>query len=335
MKLTIFGAGAIGSEFGGHLAASGADVTLIGRGPHAEAMAERGLVMATAESRRTVAVRVVTDAAALPKQDVVIVCVKAHAVERAAEQIAALLHEESLAVFALNGLPWWYFQNHGGRFDGAILRSLDPEGHITRTLPAKHVIGTAVYQATTITAPGEIHYLDLPYNTMYLGELDRSLSPRLQKLEAMLKEGGIRTHALEDIRAKIWDKLWGNIAFNPVTALTHATMDAVVQSYDDTDLMEAIMNEARTVGEKIGVTFVGRPWNKLETSARLVGHKTSMLQDIDAGRPTEIEAIVGAVREIGKWLEVEMPHLNGLYSLIRLKERFYRPAGSGNETRPS
>lgn len=335
MKLTIFGAGAIGSEFGGHLAAAGADVTLIGRGMHAQAMAERGLVMTTTQSRRSVSVRVLNETTALPKQDVVIVCVKAYAVEQAAEQIASLLHEESLAVFALNGLPWWYFQNHGGRFDGAILRSLDPQGHITRTIPAKHIIGTAVYQATTITAPGEIHYLDLPYNTMFIGELHRELTPRLQRLEAWLKDGGIRTQALEDIRAKIWDKLWGNIAFNPVTALTHATMDAVVQNYNDTDLMEAIMHEARMVGEKIGITFVGRPWHKLETSARLVGHKTSMLQDMEAGRPTEIEAIVGAVREIGKWLEVEMPHLNGLYSLVRLKERFYRADGSGNDTRPS
>lgn len=325
MKLCIFGAGAIGSEFGGRLAESCADVTLIGRGAHAEAMRERGLGMSTEAGRRVVPVRVTSDSASLPKQDVVIVCLKAHAVAAAAEQIAALLHEESLAVFALNGLPWWYFHKHGGRFNGQRLRSLDPDGVIWNSIDRDRVIGTAVYQATTVTAPGEIHFLDLPYCTMFLGEPDRSLSPRLLTLEKTLREGGIRVEALQDIRAKIWDKLWGNIAFNPVTALTHATMDAVVENYDDTDLMEAIMHEARMVGEKIGITFTGRPANKLESSSRLKGHKTSMLQDIEAGRPTEIEAIVGAVREIGKWLEVEMPHLNGLYSLVRLKERFYRP----------
>jgi 2-dehydropantoate 2-reductase len=334
MNVTIFGAGAIGSEFGGHLSAAGAEVTLIGRGAHAQTMQEQGLRMVSVEKSHTVPVRVVQESAGLPKQDVVIVCLKAHALEAAAAQIAALIHAQSTVVFALNGLPWWYFHKHGGRFDGQGLRSLDPRGVIWQTIDPDHVIGTAVYQAATVVAPGEIHYLDLPYNTLFIGEPDRTLSPRLLALETWLKEGGIRTEALEDIRGKIWDKLWGNIAFNPVTALTHATMDAVVQNYDDTDLMEAIMNEARTVGEKIGVTFSGRPWQKLEKSAALKGHKTSMLQDMEAGRPTEIEAIVGAVREIGKWLEVEMPHLNGLYSLVRLKERFYRP-GSVNVITPS
>jgi 2-dehydropantoate 2-reductase len=334
MKLCIFGAGAIGSEFGGHLSAAGADVVMIGRGAHAQAMQSAGLRMVSAEGERQVPVRVRQDTASLPAQDIIIVCLKAYAIAAAAPQIAALCHADTHIVFALNGMPWWYFYRHGGRFDGQRLRSLDPQGVIWDAIDPARVIGTAVYQATTITAPGEIHYLDLAYNTMYLGEPDRTLSPRLMALETVLREGGIRVQALPDIRAKIWDKLWGNIAFNPVTALTHATMDAVVQNYDDTDLMEAIMNEARMVGEKIGITFQLRPAERLEAAAKLIGHKTSMLQDMEAGKATEIEAIVGAVREIGKWLEVEMPHLNGLYSLVRLKERFYS-VGVTNAIRPS
>ncbi|MBY0355457.1 MAG: 2-dehydropantoate 2-reductase [Rickettsiales bacterium] len=334
MKICIFGAGAIGSELGGRLTHSGADVVMVARGAHAEAMQASGLRMVTSERDHRVPVRVVEASHPLPPQDVVIVCVKAHAVADAATQIAALLHEESLVVFVLNGLPWWYFHAHGGRFDGTRLHSLDPDSVIWKTLPRAQVIGTATYQATTITKPGEIHFMDMPYNTLFIGEPDRSLSPRLLQLEALLRSGAIRTQALEDIRSQIWDKLWGNIAFNPVTALTHATMDAVVEHYHDTDLMEAIMNEARMVGEKIGIHFSVRPSQKLDAASALRGHKTSMLQDMEAGRPTEIEAIVGAVREIGKWLEVEMPHLNGLYSLVRLKERFYAPIAR-NVMRPS
>lgn len=326
MKLCIFGSGAIGSEFGGHLTAAGAEVVMIGRGPHAQAMRDAGLMMHSDTTEKYAKVRVVEHAAELPKQDVVIVCIKAHAVRAAAASIASLLHPESLVVFAVNGLPWWYFHLHGGPFDGRHLQALDPNGEIAGMIQPAQVIGTAVYQATTVTSPGVIHYLDLPINTLFLGEPDRSLSPRLLSLEKTLSEGGIRTQAIADIRSRIWDKLWGNIAFNPVTALTHATMDAVVERYDDTDLMEAIMGEARAVGEKIGITFHGKPADKLEATARLKGHKTSMLQDIEAGRPTEIDAIVGAVREIGKWVEADMPYLNGLYSLVRLKEQFYKPA---------
>ncbi len=327
MKYCVFGAGAIGSLIGGKLAQSGMDVSLIGRGRHLEAMQQGGLTLASDLGEEvTVHPRAARHASELDKQDVIILSTKSHSIAASAEDIASLMHDKTVIVHALNGLPWWYFYKHGGKWDDNRLKTLDPHDSIRQTLGPDNMLGCAIYLAAHIAAPGRVEYVDNDYSSLYIGEPDNTLSERCVNICNDLQNAGIATHASEDIRTEIWHKLWGNIAMNPVTALTHATMDAVVENYDDTDLIEAIMNEARFVAEKTGILFREGPSGRIAKAAKMKGHKTSMLQDIEQGRPTEIDAIVGAVREIGAMVHVETPHLNGLYTLVRLKERFYKPA---------
>jgi 2-dehydropantoate 2-reductase len=324
MKVCVFGAGSIGSEIGGKLALHGASVSLIARGEHLRAMQEHGLRMIqNGEELAQVPVTATDDPKTLSTQDLIIVTTKAHAVESSLAQIAGLLHQHTTVVFAMNGLPWWYFYMHGGRFDGMRLKSLDPLGMIWETIDPRRVVGAAVYLASTVSQPGEVSFVKNDFTTLHIGEPDNTISDRCKTIATLLNQSNLPTFVSEDIRREIWHKLWANIAFNPVTALTHATMDKVVEDYHDTDLIEAIMNEARFVAEKIGVSFREGPVGRIAQAAKMRGHKTSMLQDLEQGRPTEIEAIVGAVREIGKMVDVETPHLNGLYTLVRLKEKFY------------
>ncbi len=310
---------------GAMLARHGAEVSFIARGKHLEAMQKGGLQLHSDTGEDwSVAVPATDKASDLCPQDVVFVCVKSHQIESALANITPLLKDDTMVVFSINGLPWWYFQKEGGRFDGRTLKSLDAEGAILSAIHPDRVVGCANYLAATITAPGHIHYVNIMDPAFVIGEIDHSESDRVNQLAALCRAAGMPPKVSTNIRTEVWNKLWANIAFNPVTALTHATMDRVVEEYDDTDLILAIMNEARFIGEKLGIEFRSTPRERIAGAARMRGHKTSMLQDIEAGRPTEIKAIVGAVREIGTWLEESTPHLNGLYSLVRLKEKFYR-----------
>lgn len=325
-KITIVGAGAIGGLMGAKLAMAGYDISMVARGAHLAAIKTNGLrLISDSGEDWTVKVPATDKAAELGTQDAVIVCVKSHQIEGVLENITPLLGEDTPVVFSINGIPWWYFQKEGGRFDGKTIRSLDSDNTILNAIHPDRVIGCANYLAATVEQPGVIRYVDRFEPGFVIGEPDNTDSDRLNALMEVSEKAGLNPKKSMVIRTEIWNKLWANIAFNPVSALTHATMDRIVHEYDDTDLLLAIMNEGRFIGEKLGVEFRNTPRERIEAAAKMRGHKTSMLQDIEAGRPTEIKAIVGAVREIGSWLEESTPHLNGLYSLVRLKEKFYQP----------
>lgn len=323
-KIAIVGAGATGGLMGACLAKVGYDVSLIARGAHLAAINTNGLrLVADTGADWTVKLPATDDAASLGPQDAVFVCVKSHQIESALLHITPLLGPDTPVIFSINGIPWWYFQKEGGPFDGRTIKSLDPDNTIVGTVPPSQVMGCVNYLAATIHQPGVIHYVDRFEPGFVLGEPDDSDSARLNAVFDACEKAGMNPKKSTEIRTEIWNKLWANIAFNPVSALTHASMDRIVEEYDDTDLLLAIMNEGRFIGEKLGVEFRSTPRERIAAAAKMRGHKTSMLQDIEAKRPTEIKAIVGAVREIGTWLEESTPHLNGLYSLVRLKERFY------------
>ena len=325
LRITIVGAGATGGLVGACLARAGNHVSFIARGAHLQAIREKGLQLRSDTGEGwSVHVPASDNGEEIGEQDVVFVCVKSHQIEGAIPTILPLLGKDTSVVFSINGIPWWYFQKEGGRFEGRTIKSLDREKVILDAIHPDRVIGCANYLAATIAEPGVIHYVDRFEPGFVIGEIDNAESDRMAMLTKVCEEAGLNPRATTRIRTEVWNKLWANIAFNPVSALTHATMDRIVREYDDTDLLMAIMNEGRFIGEKLGIEFRNTPYERIEAAAKMRGHKTSMLQDIEAGRPTEIRAIVGAVREIGTWLEESTPHLNGLYSLVRLKERFYQ-----------
>lgn len=326
MKMTIIGAGAMGCLIGGRLARGGAQVSFLARGAQLVALRTHGLTLASAQDEWHGTIPATDDATSLGVQDAVILCTKAYQLPGAAQYLPALLGEETLVVPAVNGVPWWYFEQHGGEFDGKRLTNLDPDGVLTRAIGTRRIIGCVNYLAGTVTSPGHVHYVHELERRIVLGELDGRITPRLERLGAAFAAGGFAPVLTEDIRQSIWHKLWGNIAFNPISALTHGTIDQIAEGYHDIDLVTAVMNEARNIADKLGIALAQTTKSRVEAAAKMRGHKTSMLTDIEQGRPTEIEAIVGAVREIGRWMEENTPHLNTLYSLVKLKERFYSPS---------
>lgn len=331
--ITIIGAGAMGSLIGGMLARAGYVVSFIARGGQLAAFKANGLTLeSSAGESFNVSVAATDDASTLPKQDVIILATKANQLAAASAHIAPLLHDQTIIVPAINGIPWWYFTKHTGPYAGRSLANLDPDDVLARNIDSARIIGCVNYLAGTVTAPGHVHYVPEIERRLAIGEIDGQMTPRLKMLADAFTAAGFAPVVSDDIRQNIWHKLWGNIAFNPISALTHGTIDQIAEGYYDIDLVMAAMNEARNIADKLGVSLNQTTRSRVEAAAKMRGHKTSMLIDIEQGRPTEIEAIVGAVREIGKWMEENTPHLNALYSLVKLKERFYNPsvAASGH-----
>jgi 2-dehydropantoate 2-reductase len=323
MKLCIIGAGAMGCLIGGRIAQAGHDVSFIARGRQLAALNRDGLTLESPNARWHGAVRATDDAANLGAQDAVLLCTKAYQLAEAMHHVAPLLHADTVIVPIINGIPWWYFEKHGGEFEGRSLQSLDPEGALRKHVATERLIGCVNYLAGTLTRPGHVHYVPEIERRLVLGEIDGSSSARVQRLAGVLADAGFAPVVSDDIRTNIWHKLWGNIAFNPISALTHGTIDQIAEGYHDIDLVTAVMNEARHIADKLGIALAQTTRSRVEAAAKMRGHKTSMLTDIEQGRLTEIEAIVGAVREIGRWMEESTPHLNTLYSLVKLKARFY------------
>jgi 2-dehydropantoate 2-reductase len=333
MRIAIFGAGAMGSLIGGCMVRAGYDVSLIGRGAHLQAMQTQGLTLAPMGGEpQHVKVKAYSDSAEAGPHDAVIVCTKTTQLADAAPKLAPLLHDTTVIVPAVNGLPWWYFFGEGGKFDGRALPLLDPHGVIARHIPPARIIGCVNYLAGQIVRPGVVEYVPELERRIALGELNGEITPRLEALGKVFADSGFAPKISNEIRTIIWHKLWGNIAFNPLGALTHGTMDQLAEGYHDHDLLMAVMNEARFIADRLGIEFGQTLENRIKAASRMRGHKTSMLQDMMAGKPTEIDAIVGVVRDIGGWMQVDTPYLNVLYSLVRLKELFYAAnmeAGSG------
>jgi 2-dehydropantoate 2-reductase len=319
MKICIFGAGAIGGYMGAKLAAAGADVSLVARGPHLRAMQERGLTLIEEGERRTVAVRAAEDPAALGVQDYVVVTLKAHSVPPVVARMQPLIGPETTIVSGVNGVPWWYFHKIGGPLEGTRLQSVDPGDAQWRGFGPDRVLGCVVYPAAEVEEPGVIRHIE--GNRFSLGEPDGSKSDRAERLSAALTAAGLKAPVRPRIRDEIWVKLWGNLSFNPISALTHATLDVLCTDPGTRGVARAMMLEAQTIAEALGVRFPIDVDRRIEGGAAVGAHRTSMLQDLDAGRPMEIDALVGAVQELGRLTGTATPAINTVLALVRLRAR--------------
>lgn len=316
MKICIIGAGAIGGLLAARLARNGEDVTIVARGPQLTAIRDKGLRLIE-ENGETFAVapRAVESLGDVEGQDLVILGMKAHQVSAIASAVPGMLAPQGLVLTAQNGIPWWYFCRTEGAHEGRSLESVDPGGEIARHLPLDRVIGSVVYPAAEISEPGVIRLIE--GNRFSLAEIDNTKSDRIQAVSVTFTAAGFKAPVVTDIRAEIWTKLWGNLSFNPISALTGATLAGICRNPFTRALAADMMREAQSVGEALGVRF-RIPLEKRLAGAEAVGeHKTSMLQDIEARRPTEAAALVGSIIELGQIVGVATPKIEAVYALVR------------------
>ncbi|MEI7645199.1 MAG: 2-dehydropantoate 2-reductase [Chloroflexales bacterium] len=321
MRIAIVGAGAIGGYLGARLALSGVEVTLIARGAHLEAIMRDGLAVEYADGIREVARPALAsaDMAAVGLHDVVIVAVKAHALPALAGPMRALYSPDTTVVYAQNGIPWWYFHRHGGAHEGRRIEAVDPGGQIAAQVEIERVLGCVIYPAAAIARPGVIRHIE--GNRFTLGEPDGSQSQRLLALAQLFAAAGLKAPARPDIRSEIWIKLWGNLSVNPISALTRATMDVILADPPARALLIAMMAEAQQVAEALDIRFPLSIERRLKMAEGIGAHKTSMLQDVEAARPTEVDALVGAVAELGRLVGVPTPHIDAVYATTKLLDR--------------
>lgn len=321
MKICVVGAGSIGGLMGVKLALAGEDVTLIARGEHLAAIRQHGLRVDYQDGSSELArdVRATSDMRACGPQDLVILGLKAHQIGPVVDDIRSLFGPDTMVLTTQNGLPWWYFQRHGGPYDGYRIETLDPDGRLTDGIEARRIIGCIAFPAATIARPGVIRHIE---GTRFpVGELDGSESERVKRVSEMLTNAGFKSPVLADIRSEIWLKAWGNLSFNPISALCHATLVDICQFGPTRELAASMMTEAQTIAEKLGVTF-RVPLDKRIAGAEKVGkHKTSMLQDVEAGRALETEALIGAVLEMGRLTGTPTPHISAIYAAVKLLGR--------------
>jgi 2-dehydropantoate 2-reductase len=318
MKFAIVGAGAIGAFLGAMLARAGEEVTLIARGPHLRAMQEHGVRVRGEIGDFRVPVKATDDPNTVGEVDIVVLTLKAHSVPAIAASLRPLIGEHTSVLTAQNGFPWWYFYHHGGEWEGMRLESVDPGGLISKHIDAACVIGCVVYPSTEIVEPGIVAHLE---GTRFaIGEPDGSKSERCRHLAGAFIKAGLRCPIRTNIRHDIWVKLMGNVAYNPISALTRATLIEIVQCAETRALAAAIMREADSVAKKLGIDIGVTIEQRLKGAEEVGHHKTSMLQDIEAGKPTELEAIVGAVIELGEKLELELPNTKSVYACVKLLE---------------
>jgi 2-dehydropantoate 2-reductase len=317
MKVCVFGAGAIGGVLAARLAAAGSEVSVVARGRQLDAIATRGLTLVEDGKRWTVPVRASSKAAELGPQDVVVIATKAHSLAASREAIDALIGPDTVLVPAQNGIPWWYFFKEGGRFDGERVAAVDPDGALWRALAPHRVVGCVVYIGAEVIEPGVI--VPSAGRRFILGEPDGSASRRLEGIAASWREAGFDIETTPRIREAIWVKLWGNLAMNPISVLTHATMDRMIGDPGVNRVLRGLMEEGQRVGEALGIDFGTDVPTRIKMAARLGAFRTSMLQDLDAGRPLEVDALLGAVTEIGSRLGVPTPLVDTVYALARLR----------------
>ncbi|HEY6434851.1 MAG TPA: 2-dehydropantoate 2-reductase [Acetobacteraceae bacterium] len=319
MKVAVFGAGAIGGFLGAKLAAAGTDVTFIARGPHLAAMQANGVRLISGETTAVVHPRCVADAAQAGVQDYVIVTLKAHSLPGAAAQIARLMGPQTALVTGINGVPYWYFYGLDSRFRDRRMESVDPGGRLWDILPPSQVIGCVVYPAAEVVEPGVIHH---SYGDRFsLGEPDGARTPRIEALANLLIAAGLKAPIRPRIRDEIWVKLWGNLAFNPISALTIATLDRITGDPALRAVCRTMMLEAKVVAEALGVRFAIDVEKRIDGAAEVGEHKTSMLQDLERGRPMEIDALLGAVAELGEMTGNPMPICRTVLALVRERAR--------------
>lgn len=318
MKIAIVGAGAIGGYLGVKLALAGEQVTFIARGANLAALREHGMKLLEEDGtvHHAVDVRAFERTAEAGPQDVILLTVKAHQVAPLAPQLAALYHADTSIVTMQNGIPWWYFHGLKGEYEDRPVTSADPDGSIAAHIPASRIIGSVVYPAAELVQPGVVQLVE--GNRFSLGEPDGSTSPRVQAISAALTRAGFKAPVSADLRGEIWLKLWGNLSFNPISALTHATLVDICQFPLTRALAAAMMTEAQQIAEKLGITFRISLEKRIAGAEKVGAHKTSMLQDVEHGRATEIQALVGSVAELGRITGIPTPHIDAVYACTSL-----------------
>jgi 2-dehydropantoate 2-reductase len=318
MKICVVGAGAIGGYLAVMLARAGNEVTVIARGTHLEAIRQRGLRLIDADGAEVgcVSVHATSNIQTAGQHDLILLTVKAHQVEPIAAHLNALMHADTVLIPMQNGIPWWYFQRHGGEYDGLRVRTADPAGVIARTIDPTRILGCVVYPATTMIAPGVIKHIE--GNRFPLGELDGNETDRIAKISSIFTAAGLKSPVLTDIRAEIWLKLWGNLSFNPISALTHSTLVDLCQHPLARELARNMMLEAQIVATKLGRHLRVTVDRRIEGAERVGKHKTSMLQDVEAGRDPEIDALVGSVIELGELTATPTPHISSVFACVKL-----------------
>jgi 2-dehydropantoate 2-reductase len=333
MKVCIVGAGAIGGLLAVRLAGSGSEVSVVARGAQLEAIRAHGLTLIAEDgSEQTLRLPASQSFSDLGAQDVVVLGMKAHQVSAVAPDLAPLLGPETSVVTTQNGVPWWYFQKLDGPHRGRVLESVDPGGLIARHIDVERVIGCIAYPAAELVRPGVIRHLE--GNRFSLGELDGNKSARLQQLSERLRAAGFKAPMSSDIRSEIWLKLWGNCSFNPLSALTHATLSDICEFPLTRELAAQVMREAQRIGEQLGARFLVSLEKRIAGAQAVGKHKTSMLQDVEAGRALELEALVGSVIELGRITSTPTPYLDALYACTSLLAKTLRDTRSSLRLEP-
>ena len=327
MKVCVVGAGAIGGLVATKLHLAGERVSVVDRGSHLVAIRNRGLRLRWCDgSIYEAKVKAYERAADAGKQDIVVLGVKAYDLERVARDIGHLLHGDTMVMTLQNGIPWWYFRKIGGDLEGTRLRSVDPNGILSDTIEADRIIGCVAYPAAILVAPGVVRHVE--GDRFPVGELDGAETERAKKVSDAFTRAGLRSRVLTDIRAELWLKAWGSVSFNPISALSHATMAGICRMLESRTLVETIMAETESIAAKLGITFRHTIEERVLGAERVGEHKTSMLQDLEAGNPLEVEALVGAVLEMGRLTGTPTPVIDVIYALTKLLDQMTQAASS-------
>jgi 2-dehydropantoate 2-reductase len=335
VKIAIIGVGAIGGYVGIRLALAGEDVTFIARGANLAALRNRGIRLVTSDGREESVPNVkATDSyAAAGPQDIVILAMKAHQVEAVALEVPKLFGPDTVVVPMQNGIPYWYFHRYPGELAGTRVRSVDPGGLISENIPCERVIGCVVYPAAELLSPGVIKHVE--GNRFPVGEPDGKSTARVKRVAECLVGGGLQAPVLSDIRAEIWLKLWGNLTFNPISALSRATLADICQFPPSRAVAAAMMAEAEIVANKLGITFRVSLEKRISGAERVGHHKTSMLQDVESARTLEIDALLGSVVELARLTETPTPHIDTVYALTKLLAKSVVESNAPGGTRSS
>jgi 2-dehydropantoate 2-reductase len=327
MRVCVVGAGSIGGLVAAKLKASGEDVTVIARGPHLAAIKQNGLKLIEAEGEIVAKVHATSSVADVGEQDLIVLAVKAHQIEDIAPQIGKVLASGTTVLTAQNGIPWWYFLKGVDVHSGRGLESVDPGGAIASHIPVEAVIGSVVYPAADVVTPGVVRHRE--GNRITVGEIDGADTPRIRVVSRVLTDAGFKAPVSDHLRLEIWTKLVGSLAFNPISALTHATLAAICRCPLTRELARGMMEEAKAVAEKLGISFRISIERRIAGAESVGEHKTSMLQDVEAGRVLEIDALLGSVIELARLTGTPTPHLDTVYGLTKLLGERLKQAGTG------
>ena len=327
-KICVVGAGAIGGLLAAKFALAGEDVTVIDQGAHLAAIQKSGLKLEWHDGKvQTAKVKAVNKPTEAGKQDIVVLAVKAHFLDQVVRDIDSLLGPDTIVLTVQNGLPWWYFQRLGGQYDNHRLESLDPSGVLTKHIDPKRIIGCVVYPAAAAIAPGVIHHVE--GDRFPIGELDGKETERVKELHDRFVKAGLKSMVLPDIRSEIWLKAWGNLSFNPISALTHATLVDICQFAETRQLAAVMMKEAQDIAQKLGVSFRVSIEKRIAGAEAVGAHKTSMLQDVEAGRSLETEALIGSILEMARLTNTAAPSIEAVYALVKLLNKVMLLEGGG------